>query len=287
MIVVFGATGNIGPQLVQALASRHERVRAVVRDRARARALLPADVELVEGTLERPETVEAALDGATRVFCGVGGPRGTPELVDVECRLIDLAASAGVTQYVKISGIDARPDGPSKIQRIHGTIEKHLGRSGLGHTILRPSFFFQNLLGMGAAIRQGALPLPTGSARCGLIDARDIAEVAAEVLTDRAHVGQTYTLTGPASLSHADVAAVLAAQLGRPVIHIDVPASAFYEAGVGMGLPAWFVDLLTDVFVQVFATGQAARVTDDIPRLLGRAARSCEQFVAEHEAAFR
>ena len=285
MIVVFGATGNIGPQLVHTLAARRIPVRAVVRDRARARTLLPVEVELVEGTLERPDTVKAALDGATQVFCGVGGPRGTPELVEVEARLIDLAKAAGVTQYVKISGIDARADGPSKIQRIHGQIEDHLRRSGLGHTILRPSFFLQNLLGMTAAMRQGVLPLPTGTGRCGLIDARDIAEVAAELLADRGHLGQTYTLTGPAALGHAEVAAIVSAQLGRPVIYVDVPASAFYEAGVGMGLPAWFVDLLADVFVQVFATGQAARVTDDVPRILGRAARSCEQFVADHAAA--
>ncbi|HEY8945973.1 MAG TPA: NAD(P)H-binding protein, partial [Polyangiaceae bacterium] len=162
MIVVFGATGNIGPHLVRTLVSQGVRVRAVVRELTRARALLPAEVELVEGALEQPESVKAALERATQVFCGVGGPRGTPELVEVECRLIDLAAAAGVQQYVKISGIDSHPDARSKIQRIHGEIEVHLRRSGLGYTILRPSFFLQNLLGMSAAIRQGALPLPTG-----------------------------------------------------------------------------------------------------------------------------
>jgi uncharacterized protein YbjT (DUF2867 family) len=285
MIVVFGATGNIGPLLIKTLVSRGVRVRAVVRDTGRAKALLPG-AELVEGDLERPATVKAALDGATRVFCGVGGPRGTERLVEAECRLIDAAAAAGVVQYVKTSGIDSRPDAPSKIQRIHGQIEAHLAGAGIGRTILRPSFFLQNLLGMGAAIAQGALPLPTGQARAGLIDARDIAEVAAHVLTGEQHLGQTYTLTGPASLSHGEVAAILSAQLGKAVHHIDVPPSAFYEAGVAMGLPAWFVDWLTDVFVQVFATGQAARVTGDVPRILGRAARSCEQFVADHKAAF-
>jgi uncharacterized protein YbjT (DUF2867 family) len=86
MIVVFGATGNIGPQLVHTLVSRGLRVRAVVRDLPRAQTLLPSGAELVEA----------------------------------ECRLIDLAAAAGARQYVKVSGIDSRPDGPSKIQRIHG-----------------------------------------------------------------------------------------------------------------------------------------------------------------------
>lgn len=286
MIVVFGATGNIGPHLVRTLVSKGSRVRALVRDRARAKALLPSEVELFEGDLEEPARVQAALDGATRVFCGVGGPRGTPALVEVERRLIELSAAARVGQYVKVSGIDSRPDSTCKIQRMHGEIEEHLRRSSLGHTILRPSFFFQNLLGMGDAIRQGALPVPTGDARSGLIDARDVAEVAAKVLTDDVHLGRTYTLTGPASLSHADVAAIVSAKLGRPVAHVDVPPSAFYEAGVGMGLPAWFVDLLTDVFVQVFATGQAARVTDDVSRLLGRSARSCEAFVDDHRALF-
>ena len=94
----------------------------------------------------------------------------------------------------------------------------------------------QNFLGLVRAIRAGALPLPTGEAKGSLIDARDIAEVAARVLTEPGHLGRVYTLTGPESLSHGDAARILSAELGREVRFIDVPAEAFRQGGVAGGV---------------------------------------------------
>jgi uncharacterized protein YbjT (DUF2867 family) len=288
MIVVFGATGSTGPHLVDSLLAAGQRVRAVVRDLDKGRRLLRGGVELVPGDIERPETLPAALAGARRVYVAVGGATGTPDLVAAECRLIDAARAAGVGHYVKVSGIDARPDGPARIQRMHGTIEQHLVASGLPYTILKPCFFMQNFLGLAPAIRAGALPLPTGEGKGSLIDSRDIAAVAARVLTDAGdtHLGQRYTLTGPESLSHGDVAHILSGALEREVRFVDVPGEAFCQAGVQAGLPPWFAELLTDVYVRVFAVGGASRVTEDVPRLLGRPARRFAVFAREHRAAF-
>jgi uncharacterized protein YbjT (DUF2867 family) len=265
-----------------------QRVRAVVRDRDKARRMLGAGVELVSGDLERPETLGPALAGARKVYVAVGGATGTPDLVAAECALVDAARAAGVGHYVKVSGIDARPAGPARIQRWHGTIEEHLVASGVPYTILKPSFFMQNFLGLAPAIRAGALPLPTGEASGSHIDSRDIADVAARVLTapGDSHLGQRYTLTGPESLSHGDVARILSGTLEREVRFVDVPGEAFCQAGVQAGLPPWFADLLTDAYLRVFATGGAARVTEDVPRLLGRPARPFAAFAREHRAAF-
>jgi uncharacterized protein YbjT (DUF2867 family) len=286
MIAVFGATGQTGTHLVATLLAAGQRVRAVVRDAARARRALGDRVELVPGDLERPETLAPALAGASRVYIAVGGPTGTPELVAAEGRLIDAARAAGISHYVRISGIDAAPDAPARIQRMHGALDHHLATSGLPHTILAPSFFMQNFLGLAGAIRAGSLPLPTGEARGSIIDARDIAEVAARVLTEPGHLGRRYTLTGPEALSHGEVAAILTATVEREVRFVDLPPEAFAQGGVDSGLPRWFADLLADVYQRVFAAGGAARVTDDVPRILGRPARRFAAFAREHRSHF-
>ncbi len=284
MIVVFGATSQAGPHLVKTLLAAGQRVRAVARDVSRTRGVLGAGVEVVPGDLERPETLAPALAGGRRVFVAVGGASGTPDLVAAEGRLIEAARAAGVERYVRLSGIDALPDAPARVQRMHGEIDRHLIASGLPHTILQPGFFMQNFLGLAGAIRTGALPLPTGEAKGSIIDARDIAEVAARVLTGPGHLGRRYTLTGPEALSHAEVARILSDILEREVRFVDLPAAAFAQGGVEGGLPRWFADLLADVYQQVFAAGGCARVTDDVPRLLGRPARAFAAFAREHRA---
>jgi len=286
MIVICGATGSMGPHLVKSLQDKGVPFRAAVRSPEAARQKLGAQVPLVPFDLERPATFAEALRGASQVFCAVGGATGTPELVACEQRLIDAAKAAGVGHYVKLSGIDAQVDSPSKIQRMHAEIERHLRASGLSATVLKPSFFFQNFLGLQPAIAQGVLPVPTGQAKAGLIDARDIADVAAAALTTPALRGATYTLTGPRSLSHGEVAAILSAVLERPVQHVDLPAQAFEQSLVQAGLPGWFANLLADVYATVFAPGLIDRVTGDVRRVTGHEPRSLEAFVREHRAAF-
>jgi uncharacterized protein YbjT (DUF2867 family) len=286
MIVIVGATGSTGTPLVRALVAEGRRVRVVARDVERARRAVGDGPEFVTGDLERPETFGRALDGAARAYVAVGGPTGTPALVDAECSLIDAAKAAGVGLYVKVSGIDATPEGPARIQRMHGAIERHLAASGLPATVLRPSFFMQNFFGLAGAIRAGALPMPTGEHRASLIDAGDIARVAARVLTEDGHAGRTYTLTGPESLSHGDAARVLGEVLGRPVRFVDVPSEAFCQGMADAGLPRWFAELLTDVYVTVFARDGASRVTDDVRRVTGAEPRTLAAFVREHRAVF-
>lgn len=287
MIVIFGATGSTGVPLVRRLVSEGRALRVAARDPARTRATLGVEVPTVTADVTKPATLRAALEGATRVYTAVGGATGTPDLVAAERALIDAAREAGVGHYVKVSGIDASPEGPARIQRWHGETERHLEGSGVPFTVLRPTFFMQNLLGLAPAIAGGILPVPTGDARAAHIDARDIADVAAEVLTTEGHLGRRYTLTGPVALSHAEVAAALARELGAVVDFVDVPPEAFRDGGVRAGMPPWFADLLTDVYVTVFATGRASRVTGDVARVTGRAPRDLASFIREHRDVFR
>ena len=292
MIVVVGPTGNTGSELIRELTRRGQRVRAAGRDPGRIESVLCAAgvareaFDVVTCDLREPATFDTTLDGAARLYVAVGGATGTPELVDVECRFIDAAKRAGVSHYVKVSGIDSLPDSPSTIQRWHATIVQHLRRSGLGHTVLEPSFFMQNFLGLAPMIRSGVLSLPTAAARAGLIDARDVARVAAHVLTEDGHLGARYVLTGPELLSHADAAHVFSCVLERAVSFQDLPADAFQAILTGAGLPEWFAFLLSNVYGTTFRSGAIARVTGDVERLTGRAPCSLATFVNEHRAAF-
>lgn len=286
MIVVFGATGNTGPGVVHGLLARGERVRVAARDPAKARQRVGEGPEFVYADLLRPESLAAALHGAERIYVAVGGMSGTPDLVAAETRLIDVAKAAGVAQYVHVSGIDAALDGPAQIQRWHAAIEVALEKSGVPFTLLRPNFFMQNFLGLAAAIQSGVLPLPAKEARASLIDARDIAEVAVVVLTEPGHLGRRYALTGPDPISHRDVATILGEVVGHRVEYLNVPPEAFAQAGRDAGMPSWFAELLTDVYVQVLAAGRADRVSDDVRRLTGHAPRSFATFAQDHRAIF-
>ncbi|MBK6683945.1 MAG: SDR family oxidoreductase [Deltaproteobacteria bacterium] len=287
MIVVFGATGNTGLHLVRDLLARGLRTRVAARDPEKARRLIGQGPEYVRADLLQPESLNAALAGAQGLYVAVGGMSGTPDLVAAESRLINVAKASGVAQYVHVSGIDAAVEGPARVQRWHAEIEVAIEKSGVPFTILRPNFFMQNFLGMAGAIRTGVLPLPAGEARASLIDARDIAHAAAVVLSEPGHLGRRYTLTGPDPISHRDVAAMLGEVMGHRVEYLNVPPPAFAQAGRDAGMPGWFAELLTDVYVQVLAAGRAERVTDDVRRLTGRPARSFATFAQDHRAAFR
>ena len=283
MIVVVGVTGNTGSALVGELVAAKAPFRAVARDVARAKAMLGPSAEVVRGDLDEPETLEPALRGAERVFAAIGR---TPNLVTNEKALIDAAARAGVRHYVKLSGFHVAPDAPAMVQRAHAEIEAHLAASGMARTILGGNFFFQNFLGMAGAIANGVMPAPTADAKAAIVDTRDIARVAARVLTSDGHDGKRYVLTGGEALSHGDAAAIFSDVLKRPIRHVDVPPEGFAQGLEQAGLPPWFTPILTDVYVQLWKGGLAGELSGDVERLTGRAPTSLATFVRDHAATF-
>ena len=132
---------------------------------------------------------------------------------------------------------------------------------------------------------QGAFFLPIGSARQSLVDVRDIASVAAAVLTSDGHQGQTYEITGPESLSYQEVADALTTVLGKPVRYIDVPPEAALDSMLKSGMPEWNARAISDLYA-TFAAGSAAGTTDTVEGITGSRPISFEQFARDHAAAF-
>ena len=236
--------------------------------------------------LSDSSSVDAALEGASGVYAAVGGPTGSPAFVELMCGLVDAAKRAGVRKFVHVSGIDAHRSERARIQRWHQQVHRHLDAANVGRITLEPSFFAQNFLGLAPAIAAGVLPLPAGGGRAGLVDARDVGEVGAHVLSTPGHEGAIYTLTGPESITHGEAAGVLSRELGRAVQYVDLPPEAFRAQLEQAGLPSWFADLLSDVYATVLAEGHADRVTGEVARLLGREPRSLATFVRDHRATF-
>jgi uncharacterized protein YbjT (DUF2867 family) len=171
----------------------------------------------------------------------------------------------------------------------HRKVEDKLKASGLKYTILRPNGFMQNIVMYNApSIRsQGAFYQALGDAKISLIDLRDIAAVAAKALTEpQAHAGKTYELNGPEALSNGEVAARISRVAGRPVQYVDIPDEAQRKAMLEIGMPEWQVTALLEL-QEYYRSGKCAKVTEVLPRLLGRAPRTLDQFLEEKKESFR
>jgi uncharacterized protein YbjT (DUF2867 family) len=285
MILVTGATGTVGREVVGELQRLGASgVRALVRDPARATFIREAGFETIEGDFDKPETLDSALEGVATALL-LTPP--SPHTVAHQSAFIESAKRAGVRRVVKLSAVGADAGAPEGFGKWHGQTEELLKSSGLGWTILRPNFFMQNLLGQAQTVAaKGQIYQVGGDARASLIDARDIAVVAARTLADEGHEGKLYTLTGPESLSYADVAAKLSEATGRQVAYVPLTPEQFREGALAQGLPEWLVSAL-ERLNELFVSGDAEAVTDDVRRVGGSEPKTFDEFARDYVSAFK
>ena len=283
MIVITGATGTVGSALLRELPAGE--VRALMRDTAKAGALEARGFDVAIGSFDDPASMRAAFAGSDRLF--LLSPPGTEDMVGQQVAAVDAARSAGVRHVVKLSSIGAEEERTAAgIIRAHRRIEAHIERSGLAFTHLRAHWFFQNELGNAASVAaQGAFWAPDVT-RITAIDTRDIAAVAARVLTEDGHEGAAYTLTGPQALGYSDVAAALSDVLGRTVRWNEVTLEEARSSMVDAGLPPALAAGFTEIMARYREGGVTARVSPAVEEILGRPPRSFAQFAADHREAF-
>lgn len=281
MILITGATGTIGSEIVRQLAARGEQIRAVTRDPATAQ--LPAGVEVVRGDFLDTASMAAALAGAEAAFIvGVLGP----EHIDADRALITAARDAGVRRIVKLSAIGTGDTALGRVGTWHLPGEQAARESGVEWTILRPSSFASNTLSWAEAIRAGQpVPSMTGTGKQGVVDPRDVAAAAVESLLSPTHAGRIYTLTGPELLTSADQAATLSIVLNRTVDVIDVPDHAAREHMRAAGMSPDFINGALDGQAYVRAGGNAI-ITDDLSQILARPSHTYVEWATDHASAF-
>jgi uncharacterized protein YbjT (DUF2867 family) len=280
MILVTGATGTTGGATLRALVRAGVPVRAFVRDAARLE--VGAGVEVAIGDFADRSSLDRAFVGVEKAYL-VAAP--APGQVELESAFVDAAKRAGIAHLVRLSVIGADQPGADALRfgAIHQALERIVRDSGLVWTFLRPNDFMQNLLGQAQSIAsQGVFySALSPSARVSSVDATDIGDVAARVLTEPGHGGKAYTLTGPEALNQDDVAARLSAVLGREISRVTTTPDEARTGMLGMGYPEWVVDGLVELW-RLYETGAVAHVSPDIERVLGRPARSIDDFAREN-----
>ncbi|MFC0037544.1 NAD(P)H-binding protein [Actinomadura rayongensis] len=276
MILVTGATGNVGGQVVRALAARNVPVRALTRDPGRA-APVPG-VEFTGGDLGRPETLRPALDGVSALFLLPGYP-------GLETLLAD-ARAAGVERVVLLSGGSAASgDRTNAITRYMAESEDAVRASGLPWTFVRPAQFMSNALQWAPQLKEGdVVTVPFADVRVAVVDPFDVAAVAVEALTCDGHAGGIYWPTGPDSTVAAERLAVLGDVLGRDLRLVAQPDD---EARAEMlkTTPPEYVDAFFDFYVNGSLDESPVRPT--VRDVTGREPRTFAQWAAEHADAFR
>jgi uncharacterized protein YbjT (DUF2867 family) len=280
MLLVTGATGNIGRELVRELTDRDVEFRVLVRDPARAEGL---GAECVVGDLSRGETLAPAFAGADRLFLltqGIG--------TDQTAHALAAARAAGLKHVVHLSSFHVTYDPVPAMGRWHQEREVMIRAAGIPATFLRPGGFMTNALDWLPTIRDAGFVLdPTGPGRYAPVDPADIAAVAASALTEDGHQGAEYALTGEETFTVAEQVRVLADALGR---ELEVRTVATPDEAVRFRFPHGAPPALAEAIVEGFTIMRADTVgfrTDTVRRLLGRAPRTFADWCARNAHRFR
>jgi uncharacterized protein YbjT (DUF2867 family) len=279
MIVVTGATGNVGRPLTQALAEAGEQVTAV----SRHAVTMPEGVRHVAADLSDPASLTPALDGAKALFLLLSGDLHAPGAGPAD--IIGLAAASGVRRVVLLSsqGVATRPLGPSRVAL--RAVEDALRESGLAWALVRPGGFASNALAWAESVRtRGTVAAPFGDVGVPVVDPADIAEVAAACLLDDRHAGGVYELTGPEVITPRQQTEAIATALGSPVRFHELTRDEA-RATMTQFVPAELADDTLDI---IAAPNPAElRISPHVEQVLGRAPRPFGDWVARNIAAFR
>lgn len=282
MILVSGATGPTGREILRELAQRGAAARAMVRDASRAEGLAAADIVVAD--MSRPDTLPAALQGIDKVLLISPLAESMPQL---QGNMIAAARRAGVRHLVRVSSAAADVASVRRIGRWHGECDRLAEESGLAWTHVRACNFMQNLLSFADEIAaSGGFSAPMAEGRISLVDRRDVAAVAAAVLTGTGHEGRAYVVTGEDLLSYAEVAGIVGAAIGREIVFRDITPEEALQRFLSAGMPAWRADEMLKLYDYLRQPGNCF-LTDSVRRIAGRAPRRFEQFVREQSDLFR
>jgi uncharacterized protein YbjT (DUF2867 family) len=284
MILVTGASGKNGAEILKLLSGRKERIRAMSRKRKDVASAGPTcGLEFVEADFEDAESLRKALDGVQRAFLVTNSSERVQEL---QLRFVGLARESGVKHIVYLSQLHAAADSPLRFLRYHAAVEEAIRASGMSFTHLRPNLYMQGLLMIGKSIAtEGRFFAPAGEAKVSVVDVRDIASVAVAALTQSKHEGKTYNITGPEALTHRQMAELLSQKLDRPITFVDVPEQEFRDALRSMQMPDWQADGLIEDFGH-YRRGEASGISSFVQESTGKAPRTFAEFAHDYREHF-
>jgi len=282
MISVFGATGTIGTPLLAALKEKGASLRAVTHSPGRRAALEAQGHEVAVADFDDPASLERACEGADKAFLVTPAH---PDMRQWKANVIAAAARAGVKHMVMCTGLGASPKARLTFGIWHSETQELLKESGLDWTLVQPTYFIQNILGQAGTIAADNVYLDDLGGPVAWVDARDIADVAAEALTGTGHEGRAYGLTGPEALNADQISTLLSKATGREItarpVDPDAARAAMVESGMDDKVAVAMVELAA-----LAPKGYLAGVETTISDVLNRPARSFADFITENKGAF-
>jgi len=281
-VLVAGATGTTGSEVVAQLVAGGVEVRAMTRSQERVAALRRPGIEAVASAFDDPAALRAAFDGVGAAYLVTPSAAG---MAGTEGAFAQAAAEAGA-HLVKLSVLGASLDASLRLARMHAESEAAIEALGGSWTFVQPNGFMQNDLAWAAQVPSGTIAGPVMDASWSIVDVRDVAAVAVAALTaPAAHRGRRIRVTGPQARTPRDRARALAEILGRDLTVVDVPIPVFKEQLRGWGVPDWEVEGLGELF-ELYARGLATGIAPDAEAVLGRPTRSWEAFAKDHATRF-
>ncbi|RXT07287.1 SDR family oxidoreductase [Ammoniphilus sp. CFH 90114] len=279
-VLVTGATGNIGYDVVKDLLKKRVAVKAAVRDVQRDSSRFKGlEVEVVPFDFLKPDTFEPALEDVDRLFL-MRPPKLAKPQTEMKpfFRVLKKDVISQIV-FVSLMGVEKNPVVP------HRKIENMIKASKIPFTFLRPGFFMQNLNTThreDIAIRN-ELFIPVGRAKTSFIDTRDIAAVAAVCLSSEGHLGKSYTLTGAKAFNYYEIADILSNILGRKIEYKNPSLLQFRRTIIRRGIPEEFANVMTMLYF-ITRLGTAEKVTTDVKNILGRDPISFEQYAMDFQS---
>lgn len=300
-ILVTGATGTVGSEVVKQLASlsssslNHVIVRAGVHSPNKSDKLKQyKTIEIAHMDYYKPETIANALQNIDKLFWLTPI---APDMAQISSDLIKEAKKNNVKHLVKLSAMGSDIEPATTIMRLHRQEEKIIQESGIPYTFLRPVGFMQNFVNFfGQTIRnQNAFYLPAGEGRVSFIDARDIASVAVNTLVaannddddDRQHIGKTYSITGDELLTYKQAAEILSEGVGKKINYVDISDEDARKAMKDIGLEDWLIEGMMDLYNMIRNDVYAAKITNTVKQITGKKPISLLQFAEDYAEFFR
>jgi uncharacterized protein YbjT (DUF2867 family) len=292
-ILVTGATGNIGSEVVRQLSSTAPAVniKAAVHSAQNIKKVKEEGdrVNVVLIDYNKLETLKEALDQVDKLFLLTPDVQNAPELAS---NLVIEAKNTGIRHIVKQSVMGADLESDVGTMRLHRQVERIIEQSGIPFTFLRPNEFMQNFVNFHSPFikENNAFYIPLEDAKVSLVDVRDIAAVAVKALTEDdengKHKNKTYLITGPEALSYYQVAEILSDATGKKIDYVNISEEEARRAMKESGMSDWMINTILELS-DYFRKGNASQVSSAVEEVTGRKPISFSQFAKDHASAFR
>lgn len=284
MILVFGATGKTGSEIIKQLLARSASIRVLIRDADKAAYFKEKGIDVVIGDANDIAAVTLALTGITKVYLVLANSQ---HQLEQEKLITDCAKKSGVKLLVKQSSLETMIYPNNPIPKAHLESEQYIKSSGLNWVIIRPTFFNQMLLMCAYNIKANdTLIFPMANGCVAATDVRDVAEIAATVLTEPGHNNKTYDISGTEFLSFNTIAAIFSKVLNRQITYVSQSLSEYRKMLETRLNDEWRINAVCEELNSLSTCSINYVARDNIQRILGRPARSVEQFVEDYKEAF-